>query len=370
MKTIIIGAGQAGLAMSYQLTKQGIDHIIFERSNGIATTWRERYDALKLITPNWMNSLDGMEFPGKADEFSARDDVIKYLEAYAEMIQAPIKFGQNVVSLIKTENEYLLETNKEQIKCNNVIIATGPFQLPKIPKFSKKISSDIIQIHSHDYKNSSQILGDSVLVVGSGNSGVQIAIDLSKEKKVYHSKETNFRIPRSLTGSKFIDVIKKFEIYDKNISDNEMEKEKDFMYWMDKLGLYEMPLDSSFGRILSKGSDPFVGDDIDTLLNNYNVVNLQKCTGFSGDEFKFENNTSLKVKSVIWATGYEADYSWIKIPMLNNSGKPVHSLASDGLTISIFVNTGKAIAPPPSLVAPATIDPNIIVSEICQLSKI
>ena len=325
MNTIIIGGGQAGLATSYQLSKHGIEHVILEANQRVATSWSKRYDALKLITPNWMNSLDGLVFPGEKDDFSSRDDVVKYLDKYAEKIKAPIKFEQKVIGLSKIGNLFHITTEKNEVySCANVILATGPFQNPKIPSFSRKIEKSVFQIHSGKYKNTSQLIGDTILVVGSGNSGVQIAIDSSKDKKVYLSKENNFWIPRSLSGTQFLEIIKKFGINDKEIHSSEMEVQKDFMCWMQQLGLYDMPLSTAFGQALSKGNDPFVGQNIETLLDDNNVMKLGKCTDYTSGKFQFDDNRSLKVDTVIWATGYDYDYSWVNLPILNNHGQPLH----------------------------------------------
>ena len=178
---VVIGAGHAGLAMSYCLKEFGVTHLVLERGM-VAERWRtERWDSLTLLTPNWMTQLPGFRYSGtEPDGFAGRDEYIAFLEQYARSFGAPVRAGVNVRSLSRDEvtGRYDLDTSAGAIRAEAVVIATGPFHVASIPSFSAAVPQTITQIHTSAYRSPHQLPTGAVLVIGSGNSGAQIAEEL------------------------------------------------------------------------------------------------------------------------------------------------------------------------------------------------
>jgi putative flavoprotein involved in K+ transport len=196
--TIIVGGGQGGLSTSYHLKQQGREHLILEKADQVAEAWRNRWDSFTLITPNWMIRLPGAEYKGdQPDGFMLRDDVVAYFENYVERFELPIKYGYQVTSVEPVEAGYLVRTNKVEFEATNVIMAPGMYQQPKIPPFSANLSPEIQQMHSSQYRNPEALPDGAVLVVGSAQSGCQIAEELYQNgRKVYLSVGSAGRLPR------------------------------------------------------------------------------------------------------------------------------------------------------------------------------
>jgi putative flavoprotein involved in K+ transport len=199
--TVIIGAGHAGLALSYYLTRNESEHIVLERGN-VAERWRtERWDSLVFQFPNWSLHLPGHAYQGsEPDGYASKDEFIRFLEDYASIIRAPVRCGTEVVGLRETESRrsMILETTRGVIEAKNIVVATGPFQAPKIPASSRDLPQDLFQIHARDYRNPDQLPRGAVVVVGSGASGTQIAEELNRsERKIFLDTKTIQR-PRFL----------------------------------------------------------------------------------------------------------------------------------------------------------------------------
>jgi len=356
--TIIIGAGQGGLSTSYSLTQQGREHIILEQADQVAEAWRNRWDSFTLITPNWMMRLPGAEYRGDdPDGFTARDDVIAYLEEYVERFDLPIKFGIRVTSVEPIEAGYRVNTDEGEFEAANVVIATGMYQQPKLPPISVNLSSEIRQLHSSEYRNPEALAAGAVLVVGSAQSGCQIAEELYQGgRKVYLSVGSAARVPRRYRG-------------------------KDVTQWFDELGFFDRTADqlpspkAKFaGSVHGTGKDgghtinlhQFARDGV-VLLGHIqsvqegrielapdlmeNLANADKFedelvkqvdeyiekTGLDEpietlpelrDGYEAEVILELDLKSagittVIWATGYKFDFSMVKLPVFDEDGYPV-----------------------------------------------
>jgi putative flavoprotein involved in K+ transport len=356
--TIIIGAGQGGLATSYALMQQGRNHIILEQADQVAEAWRNRWDSFTLITPNWMIRLPGAEYQGDdPDGFTTRDDVIAYFEEYVERFDLPVRYGIRVTSVEPTGAGYLVSTDKGEFEAANVVIASGLYQQPRIPAFSTNLPSEIRQLHSSEYRNPEVLPDGSVLVVGSAQSGCQIAEELYQGgRKVYLSVGNAARVPRRYRG-------------------------KDVTQWFDELGFYDRTVDqlpspkAKFaGSVHGTGKDgghtinlhQFARDGV-VLLGHIQSVqenrielapdlmeNLAKADKFEDDLVKhideyiektglgepieilpelrdgFEAEVILEldlksagITSVIWATGYKFDFRMVKLPVFDEDGYPV-----------------------------------------------
>ncbi len=320
----VIGGGQAGLSMSYHLSQQGVEHVVLEQADCIADSWRQRYDSLALITPNWMNGLTGLTFPGEADSFGVKSDVISYLENYAVFTKPPLQLGCRVTAVNRSSAGFVIDTTSLSLRARHVVLATGPFQQPKFPDFYRATTGQVCHLHSSQYRNPQQLPPGDVLVVGSGNSGVQIAVELARQSNVFLSRERDAAIPRRIRGQDFVGILPKFGINDRHIDDQDRDRVADFMWWMDKFGLYEMPIGTPLGQILGRGSDPYIGESMTSVLKSTDIVLMDKVVDMHGDTVVFADGKELQPRSVIWCTGYQHDYGWVHAPAFDDRFAPMH----------------------------------------------
>lgn len=301
-ETIIIGAGQAGLAMGYYLKQTNHSFLILDENQKVGEVWDRRYDSLVLFTPRSFSTLPGLELKGNPQGFPSKDEISQYLKVYAESFKLPIKYNTKVTSVRKEDNIFHITTGHIDYKAQNVIIATGPFQKPRIPTFAKELSKEIVQLHSSEYQNPSQLKEGNVIVMGGGNSGAQIAVELSKVKKTYLS--TGHRLT-------FLPLI---------------IRNKSIFWWFDKVGVLKATSNSFFGKLIQRRGDPIFGFDLKYAIRNGDVVIKDRSIEGKGDKIEFQDNTFLDVQNIIWATGFISDYSWLNISgVLDEEGKPIHN---------------------------------------------
>ncbi len=357
--TLVVGAGQAGVAMSEHLSKCGVSHLVLERSR-IAERWRsERWDSLVANGPAWHDRFPGMEFPGAhPDAFVDKEKVADYFVEYAKMIEAPIRCGVEVKEVRRNAGRpgFRVETSQGVIEARNVVAATGPFQRPVMPPIVPQ-NSGILQIHSNAYRNPAQLPEGAVLVVGAGSSGVQIADELVRAgRKVYLSVGPHDRPPRSYRG-------------------------RDFCWWLGVLGKWDMETPGpgtehvtiavsgarggetvDFRRLAAQGitlvgmtqayTDGVMTFAPDLAKNiaggDANLFSLLD----EADAYVERNGIDLPeepearkldpdpdcvahpileldlakagVTSIIWATGYALDYGWLKVDTFDEKGRPKH----------------------------------------------
>jgi putative flavoprotein involved in K+ transport len=357
--TLIIGAGQAGIAMSEHLTRLGIPHLVLEK-NRIAESWRSRrWDSLVANGPAWHDRFPGMAFPNcSPDSFVAKEQVADYFVSYAEQHQAPIRTGVEVLSAERNVGRagFTVQTTQGAINAQRIVAATGPFQRPVIPGIAPQ-NSALYQIHSAGYKNPQQLPQGGVLVVGAGSSGVQIADELQRAgKDVWLSVGAHDRPPRAYRG-------------------------RDFCWWLGVLGLWDAAANQpGKEHVTIAVSGARGGHTVDFRRLAAQGVNLLGLTSnFDGDRVLFQNDLAQNIAngdanylslldaadayierngldlppepqareflpdpacitdpkltlnlgeagitSIIWATGYVADYSWLKVDAFNQQGKPQH----------------------------------------------
>jgi putative flavoprotein involved in K+ transport len=299
VEVAVIGAGQAGLAMGYYLAQQGRRFVILDGAPRIGQSWRVRYDSLKLFTPAQYNNLPGLPFPAPADHYPTKDEVADYLERYAKTHRLPVQLNTRVQALKRGTDGYLIETEGETYCANQVVIATGPFQRPFTPPFATGLAAEVFQIHSSQYRNPEQLPPGPVLVVGAGNSGAQIAEELSLTRKVYLSVGTRppYRPQRVLGRSLF--------------------------WWLDKLGVMNLTRDTWLGRKLS-AADPLIGTDLNKMARERGVELLGRAEKAAGKTVTFTGGRTLPVSTIVWATGFRPDFRWVQVPVFDDRGVPIH----------------------------------------------
>ena len=298
---IIIGAGQAGLTMGYYLKQEGYNFLLLEAGKQVGDSWRNRYDSLQLFTPRSYSSLPGMALIGEKNEFPYKDEIATYLEEYARHFQLPVQLQTEVLKIKKEKEIFELHTPTEILQTKKVIIASGGFQQPFIPSVSANLSSHIFQIHSSQYKSPSQIPKGKVLVVGGGNSGMQIAVELAKthEVTVSISHPLTF-LPLQLFGKSIFNLL-------------------------EKVGLLYAEINTKRGRWFQKRKDPIFGFEGKKLIRNGAIKLQEKVVSASGNNIMFQNGDIYSAESVIWSTGFVQNYNWIEIEQaVNEKGFPNH----------------------------------------------
>ncbi len=299
-EVVVIGAGQAGLAMGYYLRRQGRQFIILESGGSIAPAWRERWDSLTLFTPRGYSSLPGLPLPGDPDDYPGRDEVIAYLERYAEELDLPIELNSPVRRFSREDDRcFVLELDGRTITAAQVVVATGPFQTPYIPELATELDGDVWQAHSTGYRRPGDVPQGTVLVVGGGNTGFQIAKELSTTHKVVLSVGSRQKpLPQRVAG-------------------------RDLFWWLTKTRLIKTTVESRLGRRL-KDRDTLIGSSPRELQRRYGVELKPRAIRVSGRTVGFEDGGEIKADAVIWATGYRPDYSWIDLPIFDPDGRLRH----------------------------------------------
>ena len=301
VEVAVIGAGQAGFSIGYFLRPQGRHFVLLERAGEIAPAWRERWDSLTLFTSRRYSALPGMPFPGDPDGYATRDEVITYLERYAESFELPIELGSEVMKVEQREYGCLrLELRGGRtVTADQVVVATGPFQTPYVPKAAEKLSSDLFQTHAVGYRRPDDVPSGTALVVGGGNTGFQIAKELAATHKVVLSLGSQQKpLPQRVLG-------------------------RDLFWWLTKTRLLNKTVESRLGRKLGM-RDTLIGSSPGEMTRRYGVELKPRLVDADGRRVRFEDGTELEVDAVIWATGYRPDYSWIKLPIFDEGGRLRH----------------------------------------------
>ena len=357
--TIVVGGGQGGIAMSEHLSECGIPHLVLERHR-IAERWRsERWDSLAANGPAWHDRFPGMEFPNThPDSFPNKEAVADYLEAYAKKIAAPVRCGVEVhkVERLKDRSGFCLETSRGTFEANSVVVATGPFQRPIIPPIVPE-NSDVLQIHSAAYRNPDQLPGGAVVVVGSGSSGVQIAEELLQAgRRVHLSVGPHERPPRAYRTRDYcwwLGVLGKWDLETRvpgrehitiavsgACGGHTIDFRRLASDGMMLLGMTEACKDGTLTfkpdlvENIAQGDASYLGvlDEADTYALR-NGIELPEEPGARviGPDPECMTNPVLSlnlaeagVKTIIWATGYSSDYSWLKVDAVDDQGRPKH----------------------------------------------
>ena len=294
----VIGAGQAGLAIGHFLAKRGLRFTILEADDSLGSAWRSRWDSLVLFTPRRYDGLPGLPFPGDPDGYPGRDEVVGYLERYASTFDLPVQLNARVQSLRAAGGGFVLDIGTHSVEAENVVVATGPFQAPNVPAFAADLAPDVVQMHSTGYRRPSDVPDGTVVVVGGGNTGFQIAKELSATRSVHlaiGSRQTP--LPQRVLG-------------------------RDLFWWLTKTGLIEKTVQSRIGR-RARGRDTLIGSSTRDA-KRHGVEVRPRVVEASQRTVTFADGSELDVDALIWATGYRSDYGWIDAPVFDRDGRVIH----------------------------------------------
>ena len=367
--TIIVGGGQAGLATSYCLKQQGREHLVLERADRPGSAWRQRWDSFTLVTPNWSFRLPGAPYSGDdRDGFMPRDEILGVFERYAASQKLPIRFGVNVTAVepLAGRPGYLVRTSGpggvgsdrvgSDFEAQNVVVAAGMYQRPKIPTFGSGLPTDVLQLHSTQYRNPASLPSDAVLVVGSGQSGCQIAEELYKSgRRVYHSIGSAGRAPRRYRGKDTYEWLALAGFFDRtpNILPSPKARFAPDPHLSGAGGGHDLNLHrfardgvTLLGHLRGAADGRLdVAPDLHESLSRADEFEAQLAKLIDGhitkngldapqerlpelrDGFDQAVITELDVRkagitSVIWAAGYRFDFSWVKVPTFDEDGYP------------------------------------------------
>jgi putative flavoprotein involved in K+ transport len=300
LEVAVIGGGQAGLAIGYYLRQQRRPFRILERASELAPAWRDRWDSLTLFTPRRYSALPGLPFPGDPDDYPTRDEVVAYLERYVETFELPVELNSEVKQLARGDDgRFRFEVDGRTITADQVVVATGPFQTPYVPKLAEKLDPGVFQTHAVGYRRPDQVSDGTLLVVGGGNTGFQIAKELSATHTVALSIGSQQKpLPQRLLG-------------------------RDLFWWLTKTHLLNTTVESRLGRKLST-RDTLIGSSPREMTKRHGVGLKPRLVDVDGSRARFEDGSELEVDAVIWATGYRPDYSWIKLPIFDEDGRLSH----------------------------------------------
>jgi putative flavoprotein involved in K+ transport len=308
-EVVVVGGGQAGLAIGYFLAQRGRDFTILEAAAEPAAAWRERWDSLKLFTSARYDALPGLAFSGDPDRYPTRDEVAGYLTDYASHFDLPVELGSPVRSIRNAEDAYVVELDDRTYEAEQVVIATGPFQQPFTPAIAKDLDEGVVQLHSTDYRSPEFLPDGRVLVVGGGNTGFQIAQELSASREVHLSiGSRQMPLPQRLLG-------------------------RDLFWYLDKTGLIRKPKSSRLGRRMQQREDTLIGSK-PRATRRLGVRLHGRAVDAAGSTVSFSDGGELDVRAVIWATGFRADHSWVDAPVFDDDGRALHDrgvTASPGL---------------------------------------
>jgi putative flavoprotein involved in K+ transport len=300
LEVVVVGGSQAGLAMAWHLARQGRRFVVLEAGPELGHTWRSRWDSLKLFTPAQYDALPGMAFPAPADTYPTKDPVADYLQAYAKTFDLPVRLNAKATELRRREDgSFEVHTADQVYRARQVVVATGPFQVPFLPPPAGKLDVSVTQLHSADYRNPQALPGGPVLVVGGGNSGFQIAEELAATRTVDLSIATRYpMLPQRLAG-------------------------RDLFWWLTHLGLLRVTVGSRPGRRMSRRD--FVIGTNRRRLERAGVRFRPRLVDAEGRTVRFADHSLLEdVGVVVWATGYRPDYGWLQIPGVVREGQVVH----------------------------------------------
>ena len=308
VQVVVIGGGQAGLSVGYCLAQRGLSFVILEANERVGDSWRKRWDSLRLFTPAKYDGLIGLPFPAPPFSFPTKDEMADYLENYAKHFELPVRTGVKVDRLWRDGTRYIVDAGERRFEADHVVVAMATYQAPHVPDFARSLDAGIVQLHSKDYRNPGQLQPGDVLVVGAGNSGADIAMDVARSHRTWlsgrHPGNVPFRIDSRLARV-ILPVI--FRLIFHRV----------------------LTVDTPMGRrarpsVISKGGPLIRVKPADLVAAG--VERTARVSGVRDGKPLLADGRTLDVTNVIWCTGFHPGLSWVDLPkpVYGADGEPIH----------------------------------------------
>jgi putative flavoprotein involved in K+ transport len=298
-EVVVVGGGQAGLAIGYFLAQQGCRLAILEAASEPAAVWRSRWNSIRLFTPVRYDSLPGLAFPGDPDSYPGRDEVVAYLTEYAHRFELPVEFNSRVHAVrAREDGGFFVELADRTYEADQVVVATGPFQVPFTPAMAADLGDDVAQMHSSDYRSPAGLPTGTVLVVGGGNTGYQVAAELAQSREVHlavGARQTP--LPQRILG-------------------------RDLFRYLEALGLMRKTVTSRVGQRM-KERETLIGSS-PRAARKHGIGMRPRATAANGTTVTFADGSQLAVDGVVWATGYRLEHSFVELPIFDDQGRLRH----------------------------------------------
>jgi putative flavoprotein involved in K+ transport len=301
--TVVVGGGQAGLALGYYLAQQHRDFVILDAHPRVGDAWRMRWDSLRLFTPARFDGLPGVRFPGDPLSFPTKDQHADYLEAYAATFGLPVCNGVRVEAVWRENGCFAVAAGTDRWMADSVVLATGGSQAPRIPEFAESITPEVLQLHSSDYRNPAQLQPGSVLVVGVGNSGAEIALEVSRSHPTWLAGAPSGQLPvrHGRAAARFIVPVVRFA------------------------GLHVLNLGTPAGRKAAPRMTAHAAPLIRTKMPDLAAAGVRSVPRVAGVQAGMpfvDGDSAVSVANVIWCTGYRKDFGWVNLPGFEAGGQP------------------------------------------------
>jgi putative flavoprotein involved in K+ transport len=296
--TLVIGSGQAGLSVGYHLSRLAVPFVIVDANRRVGDSWRNRWDSLRLFTPNRFNGLPGMPYPGPRWKLPTKDEFADYLESYAERFELRVRTGVEVERLTRNGERFVATAGDQSLEADNVVVAMSSWQRPRVPQFAAELNPRILQIHAADYRNPGQLQDGDTLVVGAGNSGAEIALDLASTHKVWLSGRSTGHLPfrpESAVARVLMPFIGRV-IFHRVLTTST------------PIGRRVRP------KMLTKG-DPLIRVKPKDLAAA-GVERVPRTAGVDEGLPRLQDGRRLDVANVVWSSGFHPGFSWIELPVL------------------------------------------------------
>ena len=308
VETVVVGGGQAGLSVGYHLARRERPFVILEANERVGDSWRKRWDSLRLFTPARYDGIAGMPFPAPPHSFPTKDEMADYLESYAARFALPVRTGTRVERVAREGDRYVVTAGDRRYEADNVVVAMASFQRRRVPAFAAELDPDIVQLHSEDYRNPAQLRDGDVLIVGAGNSGAEIAVELARTgRRTYVAGRDVGQIPFDVTNPAVLRLVVPviFRVLFHRV-----------LTTSTPMGRRARP------HVITKGG-PLIrtrsGD-----LAAAGVERVPRMAGVRDGRPVLEDGRALDVANVIWCTGFEPGFSWIDLPIFDDAGNPRH----------------------------------------------
>jgi putative flavoprotein involved in K+ transport len=305
VETLVIGGGQAGLAMGYQLARRDLPYKIIDANPRVGDVWRNRWDSFRLFTPNRLNRLPGMRFPGYHWGFASKNEWADYLENYARRFDLQVETGVRVERLAREGDRFVATSGERRFEADNVVVAMSSWQRPRVPDLASELDPQIVQLHVADYKNPDQLQAGDVLVVGAGNSGAEIAMEVARTHKVFLSGPSTGAIPfrpESVVARVLMPIIGRVLFH--------------------RVLTIRTPIGKKARPKMISSGEPLIRVKPKDL-KAAGVERVPRVTGVQGGSPQLEDGRTADVTNVVWCTGFHPGFSWIDLPVLGPQ-EPLH----------------------------------------------